>query len=291
MWLLLWQRKDRKECTVFEKPQAQNKSVHNTHCLHTPWNIWRQCSFFFFFFGLQRWCALRAVTTSGFGPNTFFSVCLDIIGPGSIGVYLSRLRSSQTFVTLSSTISRDTRFAWNTLGMPSLPSPPPRQNTFMVLKSCSYFHVFHNSPPVSLSAALSCSTFLFPVLFASVTHVWARVWAPRSRGQANSILLYLFLNPITQSDWDCPSVNGMGILREIVVSNNKPTCREDIQSVKVEQDDSSGMYYFLFLFFSMVLPHYYPAVLDLIVIILTHTLIDYAAATETGPFIKLWIAP
>lgn len=75
----------------------------------------------------------------------------------------------------------------------------------------------------------------------------------------------------------------MGILREIVVSNNKPTCREDIQSVKVEQDDSSGMYYFLFLFFPMVRPNYYPAVLHLIVIILyfrhTHTLIDYAAAT------------
>lgn len=79
--------------------------------------------FSFSFLGLQRWCALRAVTTSGFRPNTFSSVCLEIIGPGSTGVYLSRLRSSQTFVTLSSTISRDTHFAWNTLGMPSLPSP------------------------------------------------------------------------------------------------------------------------------------------------------------------------
>lgn len=265
--------------SFFEKPQAQNKSVHKTHCLHTPWNIWRQCSFFFFL-GLQRWCALRAVTTSGFRPNTFSSVCLEIIGPGSIGVYLSRLRSSQTFVTLSSTISRDTHFAWNTLGMPSLPPPPPRQNTFMVLNSCSYFHVFHNSPPVSLSAALSCSTFLFPVLFASVMHVWARVWAPRSRGQANSILLYLFLNPITQSDWDCPSVNGMGILREIVVSNNKPTCREDFQSVKVEQDDSSGMYYFLFLFFLRWYDHItIPLCYIWLSSFSTHTLIDYAAAT------------
>lgn len=110
---------------------------------------------------------------------------------------------------------------------------PSQQNTFTVLKSCSYFHVSHNSPPVSLSAALFCSTFSFPVLFASVLHVWARVSAPCSRGQANSLLLYLFLNPITQSDWDCPSVNGMGILREIAVSNNKPTCREDKSIFKV----------------------------------------------------------
>lgn len=138
------------------------------------------------------------------------------------------------FVTLSSTISWDTHFAWNTLSThPPTPAFPPWQITFTVLKSCSYFHFFYNSLLVSLSAALSCSTFSFPALFASVLHVWARVWAPCSGGQANSLLLYLFLNPITQLNWDCPLVNGMGILREIVVSNNKPTYREDKSIFKV----------------------------------------------------------
>lgn len=63
-------------------------------------------------------------TPPGFGPDTFFSVCLEIIGSGSIGGHLSRLRSSQMLVTLSSTISPDTQFAWNTLGMPP-PQPSP----------------------------------------------------------------------------------------------------------------------------------------------------------------------
>lgn len=60
---------------------------------------------------------------------------------------------------------------------------PSQKNTFMVLKSCSYFHVSHNSYPVSFSAALSCSTFSYPVLFASVLDVWARVSAPCSWGK------------------------------------------------------------------------------------------------------------
>lgn len=42
-----------------------------------------------------------------------------------------------------------------------------------------------------------------------------------------SFFFYLFPNPITQPGWDCPSVNRKGILREIVVGNNKPTCHED----------------------------------------------------------------
>lgn len=37
---------------------------------------------------------------------------------------------------------------------------PSQQNEFTVLKSCSYFHVSHNSSPVSLSAALFCSIFI-----------------------------------------------------------------------------------------------------------------------------------
>ena len=60
----------------------------------------------------------RGATTSGFRHNTFFSVCLEIIKSGSIGVYLSRLKSSQMVVVLSSTICPDTQFAWNILGMP-----------------------------------------------------------------------------------------------------------------------------------------------------------------------------
>lgn len=168
----------------------------------------------------------------GLGPTHFYSVCLEIIGSGSIGVCLSRLRSSQMVVTLSSTISPDTQFAWNTLGMPPQPSPLSKTHS-RYLNLALTFMSLTTLPPISLSAALSCSTFSFPVLFASVLHVWARVSAPCSRGQANSLLLYLFLNPITQSDWDCPSVNGMGILREIVWRNNKPTRREDKSMFKV----------------------------------------------------------
>lgn len=123
----MWKERQKRVHSFWKATSTKQECAQNTLSPHS-WNIWRQCSFFFFFFsfsflGLQRWCALRAVTTSGFRPNTFSSVCLEIIGPGSTGVYLSRLRSSQTFVTLSSTISRDTHFAWNTLGMPSLPSP------------------------------------------------------------------------------------------------------------------------------------------------------------------------
>lgn len=132
------------------------------------------------------------------------------------------------------------------------PLSPPWQITFTVLKSCSYFHFFHNSPPVSLSAALSCSTFSFPVLFASVLHVWVRVWAPCS-GQANSLLLYLFLNPITQLNWDCPLVNGMWILREIVVSNNKLTCPEDKSIFKVSRLSRATVQTCITLFFPFFL--------------------------------------
>lgn len=176
MWPLLWHRKN--QCIVVEKPLYHKQlcaKTTPTPFSQTPFfaerNIWRlQKSSFF---GIQRSLTLRGAPTSGFGLNAFFSLCLEIIESGSSGVYLSRLRSSQMVVTLSSTISLDTQFAWNTLGMPSQTS---QQNTFSVLKSCSYFHVSHNSsPPASSSAALSCSTFSFPVLFASVLHVWVRV--------------------------------------------------------------------------------------------------------------------
>lgn len=119
MLLHLWQRKDKKEHMAVESHCAtstKQQCAQNTLCPHSVEHLEAVL-----FFGIQCWYALRAVTTSGLGPSTFSSVCLEIIGPGSIGVYLSRLRSSQMFVTLSSTISWDTHFAWNTLGTPRFP--------------------------------------------------------------------------------------------------------------------------------------------------------------------------
>lgn len=143
-----------------EKSLYHNNCVHKTHLLHTHKHhpslkgTSGSRAKIFWYPTLTLW----GTTISGFRPNTFFSVCLEIIGSGFIGVYLSRLRSYQMVVTLSSTISPDTQFVWNTLGMPPI-ALLSQQNTFTVLKSCSYFHVSHNSPRVSLSAALSCSHF------------------------------------------------------------------------------------------------------------------------------------
>lgn len=52
-------------------------------------------------------------------------------------------------------------------------------------------------------------------------------------------------NPISQPSQDCPCLNGKGILREIVVGNNKPTRNKsqvDIQSFKVQLDRGSEIH-------------------------------------------------
>lgn len=268
MWLL-WCKGKTKKSAWLSKSHCMG-SILTNNILGASWGK-------VLYFAIQRSLTLRGATTSGFGPNTFF-LCL----PGDHWIWLhwsvsvpfeelpNGCHAKQHNQPRHSVCMKYIGYAPTAL--------PSQQNSFTVLKSCSYFHVSHNSPPVSLSAALSCSTFSFPVLFASVLHAWARVSAPCSRGQANSLLLYLFLNPITQSDWDCPSVNGMGILREIVWSNNKPTCRGDKSIFKVLRSSRTTVQmcitFFFFFSFLAVLPHSSPSVLHLIVIILyfRHTL-------------------
>lgn len=91
-----------------------------------------------------------------------------------------------------------------------LPPLPPLSPTFFCLPLCLAAH----------SHSLSC---LCPFCMCE----------PRSRlppvQEGNLIPSFCTCSqiPSLSRGWDCPSVNGKGILREIVAGNNKPTCHED----------------------------------------------------------------
>ena len=164
--------------------------------------------------------------------------------------------------------------------MPSQLFPLPA-NTHTVFKP--YFFSFTAITlflclPLCLAAHSHSLSCLCPFCMCEL---WSQL--SRAGGQPNSFLLYLFPNPITQPGRDCPSLNGKGILGEIVVGNNKPTCHEDKSIFKAlgfsrttAQKSITSCIFLLYCICTIFECQTSP--------LKAHALIDRITATETGAF-------
>lgn len=195
------------------------------------WNIWRprskkSCSAFLF--GIQLRLTAMVLSIEGSetplaeGPTHFPQCTLETGGPGSPSrsVPFERLPTD-----CHAKQQNQPRRTVGTRYVEYMPSQPPPTNTYTLLKSCFFSLTAVTQvlcPLLGLAARSHSLSCLCPFCMCEL-----RLQPPAHEGQPNSFLLYLFPNTITQPGQDCPSVNGKGILREIVVGNNKPTCHED----------------------------------------------------------------
>lgn len=142
---------------------------------------------------------------------------------------------------------------------------PPSPQTQIQFKPSLY--IFFRLLPVLSThvCVLLCLTSLFR--FLPCLCLFCMCEQQSQPGRPNSFLLCQFQNPISQPGQHCTSVNGKRILREMAAGNNKPHLPRspvDIQSIKVQQNDSSEIHYILYFWL-----HYYitlPKVLRLIVV-------------------------
>lgn len=228
------------------------------------------------------------------GPTHFPQCTLETGGPGSPSRSVPFEKLPSACHAKQQNQHRHTAGMRYVEHMPSQLSPPHKHTLFK-----SYFFSFTAVTQflclllclAARSRSLSC---LCPFCMCEL-----RSQLPRARGQPNSFFLYLFPNPITQPGQDCPSLNGKGILREIVAGNNKPTCHEDKSIFKALRfSRTTAQKSITSCIFWVALLYYTPKVLPLIVLVLllkAQALIDCNAATQTGPFqswfMKLWIGP